>query len=139
MSTKKASEVVGWLSTNGPYTVIDWQARCLKAEEREKKLFAYYDRTQNAAGLGLPSSDLSGIESDRDELVKSLAELAAIKRDGPWHVGSKVPLNVYFDGRPFCQCHTPEDAAMLVAKMNELAEIGELQAAEGLTVPQEED
>lgn len=35
-----------------------------------------------------------------------------------WRVGSKVPLNVYDGDRPVCQCHTPEDAARIVAAMN---------------------
>jgi hypothetical protein len=36
-----------------------------------------------------------------------------------WRVGSKVPLNVY-DGadKPVCQCHTPEQAALIVRSVN---------------------
>lgn len=37
---------------------------------------------------------------------------------GEWRVGGKVPLNVYQGDRPMFQCHTPEDAAMVVAKLN---------------------
>ena len=40
-----------------------------------------------------------------------------------WRVGSKVPLNVYEGDRPVCQCHTPEDAARIVAAMNGIAHI----------------
>ena len=36
-----------------------------------------------------------------------------------WRVGSKIPLNVYDGDRPVCQCHTPEDAARIVAAMND--------------------
>jgi hypothetical protein len=32
-----------------------------------------------------------------------------------WRVGGKVPLNVYENDRPMFQCHTPEDAARIVA------------------------
>jgi hypothetical protein len=35
-----------------------------------------------------------------------------------WRVGSKVPLNVYEDDKPMFQCHTPEDAARVVALLN---------------------
>lgn len=35
-----------------------------------------------------------------------------------WRVGRSVPLNVYCDDRPVCQCHTPEDAAAIVTAMN---------------------
>lgn len=34
-----------------------------------------------------------------------------------WRVGLKVPLNVYDGDRPVCQCHTAEDAALIVAAM----------------------
>ncbi len=35
-----------------------------------------------------------------------------------WRVGGKVPLNVYRDDKPMFQCHTPEDAAEVVALLN---------------------
>lgn len=35
-----------------------------------------------------------------------------------WRVGHRVPLNVYDGDRPVCQCHTPEDAARIVAAVN---------------------
>jgi len=38
-----------------------------------------------------------------------------------WRVGRKVPLNVYDgDDRPVCQCHTVEDARLIVEAVNEL-------------------
>lgn len=37
---------------------------------------------------------------------------------GAWRVGGKVPLNVYEGDRPMFQCHTPEDAARIVAALN---------------------
>ena len=37
---------------------------------------------------------------------------------GIWRVGSKVPINVYEDDAPVCQCHTPEMAARIVRAMN---------------------
>ncbi len=39
-----------------------------------------------------------------------------------WRIGGKVPLNVYEGDRPMFQCHTPEDAARIVALLN-LAQI----------------
>ena len=45
-----------------------------------------------------------------------------------WRVGSKVPLNVYEGDRPVCQCHTPEDAARIVAAMNNESEIAHASA-----------
>ena len=36
-----------------------------------------------------------------------------------WRVGGKVPLNVYEGDRPMFQCHTPEDAARIVALLNQ--------------------
>jgi len=35
-----------------------------------------------------------------------------------WRVGSKVKLNVYFDDRPICQCHSEADAMMISCGMN---------------------
>jgi hypothetical protein len=35
-----------------------------------------------------------------------------------WRVGRKVPLNVYDDDRPVCQCHSANDARRIVAVMN---------------------
>jgi len=35
-----------------------------------------------------------------------------------WRVGSKVPINVYEDDRPVCQCQTAADAARIVQAMN---------------------
>lgn len=35
-----------------------------------------------------------------------------------WRVGNRVPLNVYLNDKPMFQCHTPEDAAMVVALLN---------------------
>jgi hypothetical protein len=42
-----------------------------------------------------------------------------------WRLGGEVPINVYGaataewpQGRPICQCHTPEDAARIVSAIN---------------------
>ena len=35
-----------------------------------------------------------------------------------WRVGTRVPLNVYEGDRPVCQCHTPEDARLIVEAVN---------------------
>lgn len=35
-----------------------------------------------------------------------------------WRVGNRVSLNVYLNDAPMFQCHTPEDAAMVVALLN---------------------
>jgi hypothetical protein len=35
-----------------------------------------------------------------------------------WHIGSKVPINVYEGDRPICQCHTTIDAKRIVGAMN---------------------
>lgn len=35
-----------------------------------------------------------------------------------WRVDRKVPINVYEDDRPVCQCHTAEDASRIVQAMN---------------------
>jgi len=36
-----------------------------------------------------------------------------------WRVGTKVPINVYKNDVPVCQCQTPELAAEIVAGMNQ--------------------
>jgi hypothetical protein len=36
-----------------------------------------------------------------------------------WRVGTKVHINVYDGDRPVCQCHNAQDAAAIVAAMNE--------------------
>jgi hypothetical protein len=36
----------------------------------------------------------------------------------PWRVGRKVPVNVYDNDRPVCQCHNEEDAARIVLAVN---------------------
>lgn len=36
-----------------------------------------------------------------------------------WRVGNKIPVNVYKDDRPVCQCQTSDDAARIVKTMNE--------------------
>ncbi len=35
-----------------------------------------------------------------------------------WHVGSRIPINVYEGDRPVCQCHTAIDARRIVDAMN---------------------
>lgn len=42
-----------------------------------------------------------------------------------WRVGEKVPLNVYEGDRPVCQCHTQEDARMIVYGMNAINSVSE--------------
>ena len=51
-----------------------------------------------------------------------------------WRVGGKVPLNVYEGDKPMFQCHTPEDAARIVALLNgdAVREVGR-KLAEALT------
>lgn len=36
-----------------------------------------------------------------------------------WRTGNKVKLNVYEGDRPAFQCHTPEEAARIVALLND--------------------
>jgi hypothetical protein len=36
----------------------------------------------------------------------------------PWRIGSKVPLNVYEQERPVCQCHSEDDAQTIVEAVN---------------------
>lgn len=52
----------------------------------------------------------------------------------PWRVGSKVALNVYDDDRPVCQCHSEDDARLIVEAVNHYinAEAQELLDAEEL-------
>lgn len=38
-----------------------------------------------------------------------------------WRVGAKVPISVYEDDRPVCQCHNEDDAARIVRAMNAVA------------------
>jgi hypothetical protein len=38
-----------------------------------------------------------------------------------WRVGTHVPINVYEDERPICQCHTVEDARRIVRAVNGIA------------------
>ena len=37
-----------------------------------------------------------------------------------WRLGTKVPINVYEGDRPVCQCHTAEDAKVIVRAVNEM-------------------
>lgn len=41
-----------------------------------------------------------------------------------WRVGKRVPINVYKDDAPVCQCQTPELAAEIVRGMNAMAIAG---------------
>jgi hypothetical protein len=43
-----------------------------------------------------------------------------------WRVGGKVPLNVYENDEPMFQCHTPEDAARIVAMLNAIEEVDDV-------------
>jgi hypothetical protein len=45
-----------------------------------------------------------------------------------WRVGNKVPINVYEDDRPVCQCHNEIDAKAIVDAMNGESAIRELIA-----------
>jgi hypothetical protein len=36
-----------------------------------------------------------------------------------WRIGNKVPINVYEDDRPVCQCHTALDAKAIVDAVND--------------------
>ena len=36
-----------------------------------------------------------------------------------WRVGKTVPINVYEDDRPICQCHTAVDAKRIVEAVND--------------------
>lgn len=45
-----------------------------------------------------------------------------------WRVGSKVPLNVYENNRPVCQCHFEHDAVKIVDALNSNNVIAELKA-----------
>jgi hypothetical protein len=36
-----------------------------------------------------------------------------------WRVGHKIPLNVYDGDRPVCQCHSNEDALLIVRAIND--------------------
>lgn len=57
-----------------------------------------------------------------DHTLPASTEIAASQIEpspsGPWRVGGKVPLNVYEGDKPMFQCHTPEDAARIVDKLN---------------------
>ena len=55
---------------------------------------------------------------ERDRVPGRMAHTGAWEMS-VWRVGSKIPLNVYDGDRPVCQCHTPEDAARIVAAMND--------------------
>jgi hypothetical protein len=35
-----------------------------------------------------------------------------------WRIGKRVPINVYDGDRPVCQCHTVEDAKLIVSAVN---------------------
>lgn len=35
-----------------------------------------------------------------------------------WRVGTKIPINVYDNDRPVCQCQTAADAALVVRAVN---------------------
>ena len=39
-----------------------------------------------------------------------------------WRIGSKVPINVYDEDRPVCQCQTYLDAALIVRAVNQFVE-----------------
>ncbi len=42
-----------------------------------------------------------------------------------WRVGGKIPLNVYEGERPMFQCHTPGEAARVVAILNSAGKLAE--------------
>lgn len=62
----------------------------------------------------LPNSTL---DSDATRTLLNTLQTGG-KDSKAWRLGTKMPLNVYSGDRPVCQCHTMEDAAMIVAAMN---------------------
>jgi hypothetical protein len=42
-----------------------------------------------------------------------------------WRIGKQIPINVYEDDRPVCQCHTATDARRIAAAMNRVREIAQ--------------
>lgn len=54
------------------------------------------------------------MKKSRVEEILKRAEKATLL----WRVGGRVPLNVYEGDKPMFQCHTPEDAARVVALLN---------------------
>lgn len=45
-----------------------------------------------------------------------------------WRVGRKVPINIYDENdTPICQCHTVEDARLIVAAVNQFKRTGEFK------------
>ena len=60
-------------------------------------------------------------EQERDAAIQRAerAEAASREPSGKWRTGARISLNVYRDDKPMFQCHTPEDASMIVRILNE--------------------
>ena len=50
-----------------------------------------------------------------------------------WRLGRKVPINVYDEDRPVCQCHTVTDARLIVKAVNRLNSVEMTKVIEGTT------
>jgi hypothetical protein len=68
-----------------------------------------------------PRPEISNQSSLEWNRVSILPEMCGGEMSLLWRVGQKVPVNVYEGDRPVCQCHSPEDAALIVASVNALA------------------
>ena len=44
-----------------------------------------------------------------------------------WKQGTKIPLNVYDEDRPVCQCHTAADAKFIVQSCNFMKQLAALE------------
>lgn len=58
---------------------------------------------------------------------------------GKWRQGRNVPINVYEDDRPVCQCHTALDARNIVDAMNVRAALAERERKARLDEAKESD
>ncbi len=45
----------------------------------------------------------------------------------PWRQGAKVPINVYDEDRPVCQCQTAADAKFIVQSCNFMKQLAALE------------
>jgi hypothetical protein len=73
---------------------------------------------------------MSQLDHESDD--QSAAANALVRKFGPrglisesgerWRIGSKIPINVYAGDRPVCQCHTTDDANLIVLAVNALLE-----------------
>jgi hypothetical protein len=61
---------------------------------------------------------MKSVLRDADLISEQNETQGAEQQSQFWRVGSKVPLNVYEGERPVCQCHSAEDAALIVSAVN---------------------